>query len=166
MRRCVKTGVMFSMMEMLTGDRQRAAEAAKRLIAVPSEIDPEFLMMIVRDPEYKLWSKVMALYVLGFLPPLEAAGHYQILREALANRGMNVQLRAHAAEALGNLRDQESTAVLRERLLDEHELKSVRKWCIYALGEVGSAEALDTLKSFAKTQPRGVLAQELASAGI
>ncbi len=154
------------MMEMLTGDRERAVEAAKQLIAVPSEIDPEFLTRIVRDPEYKLWSKVMALYVLGFLPPLEADGHYQVLRETLADRGMNVQLRSHAAEALGNLQDKESTAVLRERLLDEYELKSVRKWCIYALGEVGSAEAMDTLKSFAKTRPRGVLAQELASAGI
>ena len=165
MKRCVKTGVMLSMMELLTGDRERAVEAAKQLIAVPSEIDPEFLTKIVIDPEYKVWSKVMASYVLGFIPLRQTSGHQHVLRDTVADRGIDVRVRTHAAEALGNLRDPESASVLRERLLDPKESRRVRKWCIYALGEVASVEALEALKSFAETRPRGVLAQELASMG-
>lgn len=164
MRRCVKTTVMFSMMEMLTGDRQRTVEAAKQLIAASSEVDPEFLTRIVRDPEYRLWSKIQALYVLGFMPLAEADGHREVVRKAFTDREGNVQLRTHAAEALGNLRDRDSASVLGERLLDDGENRSVRRWCIYALAEVGSAEALGILERFAETGPRGVLAQELQAA--
>jgi HEAT repeat protein len=166
MKRCVQTDVVFLVMELLTGDATRSIEAAKNLIAQPSRVDPELLARVIVDPGYKPWSKVASAYVLGFIPIDEASKHQHVLRETLANAGMTVRLRTHAAEALGNLRDEGSTALLKDRLLDERESTLVRKWCIYALAEVGSSAAVAALRKFASTRPHGLLAQELESAGI
>ena len=166
MKRCIQADTVVHVMELLTGEKARSIEAAKRWIAHPSQIDPELLAKVIVDPGYKLWSKVISAYVLGFLPLQSTSKHQFVLRTALADAGRNVHLRAHAAEALSNLRDEGSTTLLKERLLDQGESKSVRRWSIYARGELGTSSALAALKRFASTQPRGALADELEFSGV
>ena len=166
MKRCVQTDVVFLVMELLTGDEVRSIEAAKHLIADPAQIDPELLERIVLDPGYKPWSKVMSAYVLGFIPLTPGSKHQLVLRKALADADMSIALRTHAAEAIGNLRDEGAASLLEERLLDDHESTRVRKWCIYALAELRSSAATATLSRFASTHPHGILAQELHSVGL
>ena len=166
MKRCVQTDLVFLVMELLTGDEVRAIDAAKQMIAQAERIDPELLVRIVRDPGYRRWSKVMAAYVLGFLPLTAGANAASVLRVVLADPRASISLRTHAAEALGNLKDEGATSLLAERLLDAHEPASVRKWCLYALQELGSADALQAIHSFAETEPQGALRRELVLAGL
>ncbi len=166
MKRCIQTDVVVHVMELLTGEKIRSIEAAKLLIAHPELVDPDLLAKVIVDPGYKLWSKIMSAYVLGFVPMDAKTKHHWVLRKTLADGHASVQLRAHAAEALANLKDTGAAALFRERLLDERESTSVRKWCIYALAELGTSSARAALKSFASTRPQGTLAQELKSAGI
>ncbi len=163
MRRCIKTQVMFVMMDLLTGDPERSIEAAKQLISMPTGDRPGVLIKVVDDPGYKLWSKVAAAYVLGFVPLAKTSEHQYVLRKKLADAKSSVRLRTHAAEALGNLRDKGSAEILGERLLDSEESTAVRKWCIFALAELGSSDALQFLSRFGRTHPQGILAQELQS---
>ncbi len=166
MKRCVQTDVVLQVMELLTGDKLRSLEAAKRLVADSSRVDSELLAKVVADPGYKPWSKVASAYVLGFIPIDSASRHQLVLRAALADDKASVRLRTHAAEALGNLKDAGSAALLGSRLMDEKESTSVRKWCIYALAEVGSSMALAALRKFASTRPNGALGRELESVGV
>jgi len=167
MKRCVKTGVMAQMMELLTGDASRSMEAAKHLLSFPlSELEPSFLARVVSDSEYKVWSKVAAVYVLGFIPLEGGGGHEQVLRASLADLKGSLRVRTHAAEALGNLGDVGAVTLLGERMMDYGENTSVRRWCIYALGEIGSAAALEVLERFSATDPSGVLAEELGTIGL
>jgi HEAT repeat protein len=161
MKRCIKTDVMFLMMDVLTGKRELAMEAAKQMISIPSELEPNALTKIVDDSDYRLWSKIAACYVLGFIPVSEASQHQMVLRRAVADRSRRIAIRTHAAEALGVLRDEDSWKILRDRLLDPTESRNVRKWCIYALSELKGSQAAKVLQDFAKTHPQGVLAQEL-----
>ncbi len=126
MKRCIQTDIVVHVMELLTGEKTRSIEAAKHLIADPSQVDPELLAKVIADPGYKLWSKVMSAYVRGFLPLEPDSKHQLVLREALADGKRSIHLRTHAAEALGNLRDEGATTLLKARLLDEAESTSVR----------------------------------------
>ena len=156
----LKTDVMT---DLLSGDPELSMEAAKHLVGNPSEINPAFLIEIVDHPGYKPGSKVAAAYVLGFLPLARASKHQHVLRKLLADAHNSVELRTHAAEALGNLRDEGSVKILGELLLNSKESTAVRKWCIYALGELNSPESSKLPKKFEGTQPHGVLAEELKS---
>jgi hypothetical protein len=152
---------MFLMMDILTGKRELAMEAAKQMISIPAEVEPNALSKIVKDSEYKVWSKVAACYVLGFIPVSDTSQHQIVLRDAVADRSRKIAIRTHAAEALGVLKDEESWKLLRERLLDPTESRSVRYWCIYALSELRQPQAAKALQEFASTKPQGLLAKEL-----
>ncbi len=164
MKRCVQTDIVFQVMELLTGEEFRAIEAAKRLIADSTHVDPDLLSRVMLDAQYKPWSKIMSAYVLGFLPPSADSSHQVALRQVLANSALGTRLRDHAAEALGNLRDEEAATLLSERLEDEREATSVRKSCIFALSQLTSSVAVATLQRFAATNPRGALRRELTAA--
>jgi len=162
MKRCVKSEVVSLMLELLTGVPDRTMESAKLLIQMaPSDLDPRFLSRVLGDQSYKEWSRVGAAYILGFIPITPSTEHQYVLRNVLAEKRFGTRLRSHAAEALGNLKDQASGSILKARLFDSGESTSVRKWCIYALSELASAESNRALEVFARSQPKGVLASEL-----
>lgn len=163
MKRCVQTDIVLQVMELLSGEQFRAIEAAKHLIADAVHVDPDLLAKVVLDKEYKPWSKTMSAYVLGFLPATAETHHQLVLREVLSNPALSVRLRDHAAEALGNMHDEDSVPLLAERLADKGESKSVRKSCIYALSQLTSTAASTALQHFAATAPTGILAQELTA---
>ena len=154
--------VMFDLLDLLSGDPAKAMEAAKSLISLPDgKVDPGLLVKVASDTRYRTWSRIAAVYTLGFLMTSDSGAHRQVLRSLLSERKESTRLRGHAAEALGNLQDAASTEVLKGCLMDASEPLSVRKWCLYALGEIGSSESREALLQFASTRPRGVLAEEM-----
>ena len=156
--------VMFHLLDLLSGEPTRSMEAAKRLISLPyGAVDPALLVKVAGDERYHTWSRIAAVYSLGLLRTSEAVEHQRVLRTILSQSSEGARLRGHAAEALGNLRDEGSTDILKGCLMDDSESLSVRKWCLYALSEIGSSESREALLSFADTGPRGVLAEEMES---
>ena len=155
---------MFHLLDLLSGDPARAMEAAKQLIALPAgEVDPGWLAKVASDERYQTWSRIAAVYSLGLLRTPGTQAHRQVLRNILSQRNAGTRLRGHAAEAIGNMADAGSVEILRKCLMDTSEPLSVRKWCLYALGEIGSSDSRVALSAFAETKPRGVLAEEMES---
>jgi HEAT repeat protein len=162
MKASIKTSFVVHLVDLLTGQQERAMEAAKQMIGLPErDVNAEMLVAIAGDPEYKTWSRVAAVYVLGLCSLAAESGVKGCLRGIVADQKEAVRLRSHAVEALGNLRDEGAVKLLVERLFDAAEHKTVRRWCIYALAEVGTAEAQAGLRTFSKSRPVGVLGSEL-----
>jgi HEAT repeat protein len=156
--------ILFLFLEICSGDAQRSMEAAKRLIGVPENAFlTESLAALVSTSDYKDWSRIAAAYVLGFVPLSSASEHRRTLRNVLRNPVNSARVRTHVAEALGNLRDEQATPLLKQLLLNREEKTSVRRWCIYALSEIGSKESLHALNTFARTKPHGILAAEMGA---
>jgi hypothetical protein len=48
-----------------------------------------------------------------------------------------------------------------EEILAREDCAEVKRWCVYALAEIGGTKARNVLKKFAKTHPTGEVAEEL-----
>lgn len=145
---------------ILTGGPVEAIEAAKRIAGGAPTLRPSILIRIAGGGQYKKWSRIAAVYALGFVGYRASAG---ALIRILKNKREHSELRSHAAEALGNLRTGQAISGL-ESVLFGKEKSSLKSWCIYALSEINTAKARFTLVRFAKTKPRGKVAEELRSA--
>ena len=145
------------LLRMLTGDPVEAMESAKKLIG--SKVPPEsaLLEQIASERKYKKWSRIAAVYTLGVL---SSRASVETLISILRDGSDDPQVRAHAAEALGNIRDKRAFPALREALLGK-ERASIKRWCIYALAEIGAERARPVLEELAATRPTGAVAREL-----
>lgn len=163
--RSINPQTLDPILELLSDDPSRSMEAAKRLIGMPPVPAIALrLAFIAARPEYRDRSRIAAAYALGFYPISARSSHQFVLREILQNRANSVRIRTHAAEALGNLGDREAVEFLREIMMDDRESTTLRKWCIFALSEIGTPNSQRALVDFAKTKPNGVLASEIFSA--
>src|SRR5260370_497409 len=142
---------------ILAGDPIESIEAAKRLIAADA-VDAAKLRDIAVNRKNKTSARVAAIYAVGFSDDPSMAG--PALKDIAANPNDDEECRAHAAEALAHL-DEASTVPLMEEILARDDSTQVKRWCVYALGEIGSAKARKVLRKFAKTNPTGAVADEL-----
>ena len=143
---------------ILTGDAIDAIEAAKRLISA-DVMDEARLRDIALNRKNQESNRVAAIYALGFANDEQIAG--DALLNIVADRDDTEQSRAHAAEALAHLDEPKATAVLEKILATNGESAEVKRWCVYALGEIGGLKARNALRKFAKTNPVGVVENEL-----
>lgn len=146
---------------ILSGDPAEAIEAAKRVIAKPDRIDAKALAEIAAKPTNKRWSRIAAIYALGFIDVKSQFA--PALIEIVLNRTDDEQCRAHAAEALGDMHHPNIVPTLAGVLMSE-DTAEVKRWCIYSLSETGDREALAALEEFAATKPANDLRKELQAA--
>lgn len=78
------------------------------------------------------------------------SGSLPSLREVAADPNRQVDVRAHATEALGVRSDRESVPVLLDLLLCE--LPDLRFWAAYSLGQIGDPSALPALERVASNE--------------
>ncbi|MGH9513754.1 MAG: HEAT repeat domain-containing protein [Terriglobales bacterium] len=129
------------------------------MVSQGAKTEPTLLSEIASNESYKKWARIGAIYALGFLNHKASA---KVLISILRKRSESLQVRSHAAEALGNMREDRASSTL-GGILMSREPASLKKWCVYALSEIGTVRARAILKKFAATNPRGVLARELKS---
>ena len=79
------------------------------------------------------WGRIASIYALGFIGGGEIAPQ---LRAILADNTDDADVRAHAAEALGNIHDRNSVDLLQD-ILGHQPPSSLRDSCQYALAELG-----------------------------
>jgi HEAT repeat protein len=139
---------------------RRTIEAAKRLIA-DDIVDAAQLAKVARNKKNRLWARIAAIYALGFADDESIAG--PVLTDIVGDLDDIEECRAHAAEALGHLREPR-TVPLMKKILARDDSPRVKRWCIYALSEIGGAKALGVLKTFALTNPTGEVGEELRAA--
>ena len=145
---------------ILAGDPVKAIEAAKRLIA-GGAVDAAPLIRVAKNKKNRSWARIGAIYALGFADDESVAA--AVLVEILGDRNENEECRAHAAEALGHLREPRTVATMK-RILLEDDSPRVKRWCVYALAEIGGAKARNVLKKFALGNPTGEVGEELRAA--
>jgi HEAT repeat protein len=145
---------------MLGGDPIQAMESAKNVIGGKVNINPFLLAEIASNKMYKRWSRIAAIYALGFVNHKPSA---QELIRILGSRDEDSQLKDHAAEALGNMNEPRATAVLGRTLMAE-ESPNVKRSCIYALSQIGGSKAHLALKKFEATKPSGEMGKALKQA--
>jgi hypothetical protein len=86
---------------ILTGDPVEAMEAAKRLISKNERRQIDRLMSIAAHRHNPLWSRIAAIYTLGFID--EAAVSLNTLRSLAYDRTEHALVIEHAREAMDNL---------------------------------------------------------------
>ena len=120
---------------LLSNDPMASIEAAKQLISGETNIDHAELIKIASDRKTGEWSRIAAIYAMGFLADRSFA---PILRFILSDTVNSNAVRSHAAEALGNIRDRDAIMLLRDILGSAPE-PALRESCEYALGELEEA---------------------------
>jgi len=145
---------------MLDGSPNGAMEAAKKVIAGKVRIDPALLAEIASSGCYKKWSRIAAIYVLGLLNDKRCVPE---LMRVLGSRKEDSNLRDHAAEALGNIRDRRAIVTLGKVLMSQ-ENPRIKRSCVYALSEINTAKARAILKQFEETNPQGSIRKVLQEA--
>ena len=145
---------------ILAGDPIEAIEAAKRLISADA-IDASALTAVAVNKKNKTVARVAAIYALSFSDGDAIAA--PALADLVADRNDDEECRAHAAEALAHLSEPRAVPLMGQ-ILARDDSARVKRWCIYALGEIGGAKARKILKEFEKTSPTGELSDELRSA--
>ena len=160
LRKIMKTSDLHGtrlLMRLLTGDPVEAMEAAKNIIGGKNGPAPVLLLEVAQDEKYKKWSRIGAVYALGFLGfKPSVPGLIRILEESREP----LSLRCHAAEALGNAQDSRAVATI-EQVLMRDEPASLKKWCIYALSQIGTSQARTVLTRVKEAKPRGIVAKEI-----
>jgi len=86
---------------ILMGEPVEAMEAAKRLIAKNDQAHVETLIPIVKNKRAPLWSRIAAIYTLGFID-LDAVA-VPTLRAIGGDYNESEMIRDHALEALEHL---------------------------------------------------------------
>lgn len=132
-----------SLESLLAGDPVEAMETAKAIIGKHLAVDPGELEAIASNRKARKWSRLAAIYSLGFLAEGSAV---EPLLQILSDSKEPVALRAHAAEALGNIGDPRAVPRLAEMLRCETS-PSLHTSCRYALEEIGGPEARAALQA-------------------
>jgi len=147
-------------LRIVTGDPVDAMEAAKEIIRSRKPPSAAWLEEVAGDSSCREWSRIAAVYALGFLGNKPSAS---VLVRILQDEREHPKLRGHAAEALGNLRERRALSVLRKILMSD-ERSDLKKWCVYAASEIGGPGARTVLNQFGATRPTGILRKELKAA--
>jgi hypothetical protein len=153
----IQTSSVRFLLQILTGDPVLAIESAKKLVSGRERIEDSLLFEIAKNRLYKKWSRIAVIYVLGFTGNRTSV---PILIRILKDQTENSVLRAHAAEALGNLKDKRAVSALGQVVLGK-EQKSLQKWSVYGLSEIGGRRARSVLNTLETTKPTGIVAREL-----
>ncbi len=124
-----------SLYRLIEGDPATSMEVAKRIIGDDVRIDHNLLAQIATDKSIRKWSRIAAIYALGFVGEDKFA---DTIRKILADATDDVLVRSHAAEALGNLRDKASVPLL-QNVLRYGPPPDLSESCSYALSELGAA---------------------------
>jgi HEAT repeat protein len=149
------------------GDELTQCEAAKAL----GEINDEAASLVValldttESQDVRKWTS----YALGIMGDVRAK---PALVAALANGQNRLDVRCHAAEALGHLlpytgQHEDAIAALRNAIAENEA--ELRFWTAFALGNIGSKEDVPILQELAATDDRQVphwwsVSKEAASA--
>jgi HEAT repeat protein len=149
-----------SVLQIVTGNPVDAMEAAKEIIRSRKPPSTVWLEEIAGNTSCRKWSRIAAVHALGFLGSKATS---PVLIRILQSAREHPQLRAHAAEALGNLRESRALPSLR-RILMSKERTDLKKWSIYAASEIGGPKARAILNQFAATNATRVLKKELKAA--
>jgi HEAT repeat protein len=119
-------------LHLLSSNQEDAMEAAKAIIADPQRVPVEILVQIARMKTLRTWSRICAVYALGFTNSAEVG---IALVEIVLDETNAYSLRSFAAEALGNLRAKNSTPVLQD-LYSKTTNADLKKSCAYALSQM------------------------------
>lgn len=127
------------------GEPREAMEAAKYLISKPDMDYSTSLEMILANKKAKPWSRIASSYVLGLSNRKKSVG---VLIDVLSDRTNSIQLRSHAAEALGNLRAPSAVSTL--EAMAKSSNATLKRNCIYALQQIASTSAKAALTKLKK----------------
>ena len=111
-------------------------ECAKKLIRMSPSGLHEVLVDVVLNKRYSKWSRMAAIYTLGFSGEKGCAS---VLISILNDATERPQIRDHAAEALGNLRSRKAVNSLKMALSDKSIRGAVKRSIVYALSEIQAA---------------------------
>jgi HEAT repeat protein len=137
MRGIVNAGVIDdrqrkSLMPLLFTDHPESMETAKRIIGGHLKVDHAELARIAQATDVGKWPRIAAMYTLGFLGDKTFS---PVLRRILADSRNDLDIRSYAAEALGNIGDQDAAMLLKE-ILRHAPPWALRESCEYALEEL------------------------------
>jgi HEAT repeat protein len=118
---------------VFTGNPAADMEVAKALIARHRDLDIPALVAVAQNPQRPHSSRIAAIYTLGFAD--DESRSAEALTRILADENEDEQVRAHAAEALGQLQAPAAIPVLQRFLISGP--REVSDWCRYALEEMG-----------------------------
>jgi HEAT repeat protein len=114
-------------------DPTEAMEFAKKLIGGKEHVDKQALLTIGLDKTNPKWTRIAAVYALGFVGGNLAPR----VRGILQDENDDPDIRGHAAEALANLGDKAAIELLRD-ILGHHPPTELRASCEYALQELAA----------------------------
>ena len=154
----VSTKAIRALVHVSTGNPGTAVEASKfltgafeRIGAIERELVATFLIELVVNEHAKLWARTMAAYTLGFWEDRRGG---QVLLKVLNDPKNSVQLRDHAAEALGVLRFSKALATLAGLAASNKTPRKIKRSAIYALEEIGGSKAEALLEAIRKRRSR------------
>lgn len=115
------------------GDAVSAMEAAKALINASHGEASRDLLRIATNKSIRVGSRVAAVYALGLIGMTHQVG--SSLMGLLADNSDAVEVRDHAAEALGNMRFRRALPTLIEVALHAKN-NALKRSCEYAISEM------------------------------
>jgi HEAT repeat protein len=121
---------------LTSGDPVENMETAKKVIGGDADIDNVTLSKVAENKSLGKWPRIAAIYALGFAAG--AAGYAGLFRRILSDEREDPEIRSHAAEALGNLRDRNAVMLLKD-ILGHASDPALLASCRYALGELEAA---------------------------
>ena len=129
-----RSSIPPSLLPLIEGDPTTSMEIAKAIIGHKISVDYKLLGEIAADKSLQTWARIAAIYTLGFSGKNDFS---PTLRNILADDSDDAIVRAHAAEALGNLQDRAAIALLRN-ILSRKPPPELSESCSYALHELAA----------------------------
>lgn len=145
---------------ILAGEPVAATAAAKRLISAEA-VDTAQLRDLASNKNNPAAARIVAIYAMAFTDDGSVAA--ATLAAIAGDRGDSDESRAHAATALARLHAPGVVTALAE-ILAGGEGETVQGWCVRALGELDGTQARNALLQFARSNPRGAVADALRTA--
>lgn len=105
---------------------------AKSIVGGKTTVSNKILGEVGLDKSAGTWPRIAAIYALGFVGDSRSTPK---LRKILADETDDAAVRAHAAEALGNIGDRAVVGLLRD-ILGHQPPPELRESCTYALDEL------------------------------
>ena len=118
---------------IFAGSAADCIEAAKAIVAGKITVKTKVLAEVGVDKSSEKWPRIAAIYALGFIGDSRSTPKLRIL----ADETDDAAVRAHAAEALGNIGDRAVVGLLRD-ILGHEPTPELRESCAYALDELGT----------------------------